>query len=526
MLWKKESNSSDAMYIDLFRGHKTVEVQYCLHKLSKMEQNSLGVYYKNDGNADKLRKHGNQLFDRCSFAKAMKFYNESLCYAKIESKTLGLAYANRANCFLKLKMFKKCLADIELALANHYPEHQAKKLEARKMECLKLMEIEDDQSDSNAAELDFEANEQYPCLANVVTMQKNDEIGHHLVATADIEVGKTVMIEQCYVGVTKNDHYKLCNVCLKENQNLIPCKKCTSALFCADCKNTNLHDIECDMNFGCPAGFKFMDVVRSISLAKNAFGSAEELIAFVENILQSDAIEAINLADKQSVYRAFFQSYPKWQTAGLYLQQAFLFHRLLIEQNEMKAFFRTAAHQRFLMHLVQHHILMILRGAFNKRIAPIGGVNITDTYVNIIATHLHHSCVPNVCHILNNGSIRCVVIRPIRKGEQLSISYVTLHDFDSNVQRQYVLKQRYVNCCCKRCQLKSPSHSKKKANPNFVHIERIFNKEKLYRGYFDRKQIDVMKEKCFDFLNKYGQMESCREMDHIIDVLYLLLSEF
>lgn len=178
-----------------------------------------------------------------------------------------------------------------------------RKLKKRRIECLKLMETEEDQGEIRELKLDYKENENFPCLADVLDIQSNDEIGPHIVATADIEVGKTIMIEQCYIGVTKYDHYKSCNICLKEKQNLIPCKKCTSALFCSDCKGNDLHGIECDINFGCPAGFKFMDVVRSISLAKNAFANADELIAFVEDMLKSNASEVpSNLVDSRSKY--------------------------------------------------------------------------------------------------------------------------------------------------------------------------------------------------------------------------------
>lgn len=526
MLWKKESSLSNAMYVDLFRG-QSVEMQYLLHKLEKSGFKTEGVCLKNDMKAEKHRQNGNILFEKGRFNDALVWYNWSLCYAKNGSKTLGLAYANRSTCFLKMKMFKKCLIDIELATKNQYPAQLMRKLETRKNDCLQLMKTEDDQSDTSAAKLDFEANEQFPCLANVVNIQSSDEFGHRIVATADIEISKTVMAEQCYISVTKFDQYKTCNMCLKESQNFIPCEKCTSALFCSDCKDNDLHAIECNMNYGCPASFKFMDVVRSISLAKSAFANVEELIDVVENmVMNRGTIQPLNLVDAKSKYRAFFQSCRAWWTYELYLEQAYLFYQLLLEQNEMTTFFRTDAHRRFLMHLVQHHISMILHGAYNKRIVPIGGVNITGTYFNIVAKHLNHSCIPNVCHILKDGSINCVVIRPIKKGEELFISYVTLHDFQSEAQRRLVLMHRYVECDCKRCNLKSlPSNHRMRSDLNFRLIQRMFTIQTFYKDVYDRKKIDMMKMKCFDFLQKYGQMQCCMEMYYIIDVLYLLLNK-
>lgn len=520
------------MYVDLFQsswhGQGSVEEQYLLTKMSKMHCTAGGLYYKNDVIANKFRHFGNKKFEQKQIVEAMEWYNKSLCFANNESKALGLGYANRATCFLALKMFNKCLADIELARQNHVPAHLLAKLDAWQAECLRLMEIERDQSEIDVPKLDFAANERFPCFSNVVNMQRNDEFGHHIVATEDIGIGKTIMVEQCYIGVTKNDHYKSCNICLKENQNFTPCKKCTSALFCSDCKDSNLHGIECDMNFGCPAGFKFMDVVRSISLAKNAFTSADELMAFVEDMLNSDAatIQPSNLVDERSKYRAFFLLCPDWQTYGLFLQQAYLFYQSLLDHHEMRAFFHTKAHQRFLMHLVQHHILMILRGSFNKRTAPIGGVNITDTYVNIVAKYLRHSCVPNVCHVFKDGFINCIVIRPIKKNEPLSISYITWDLYASEAQRREILQSRYIKCKCMRCQVKSSSSDQRmRSDPDFLFIKNTFRIHSLHNGMFSRNQIDSMKEKCFSFLQTYSRMKWSIEMGHVIDVLSFLLSE-
>lgn len=532
MLWKKESNEQNAMYVDLFKSscqrQGSVEELYLLTKMSKMQCTAGGLFYKNDVIANRFRHFGNKKFEQNQIIEAMEWYNKSLCFANNESKTLGLGYANRSTCFLALKMFNKCLADIELAKQNHVPAHLMAKLDEWKTECLRLMETERDQNEIDVPKLDFAVNERFPCLANVVNMQSNDEFGIHIVATEDIDIGKTIIIEQCYIGVTKNDHYKSCNICLKENQNFLPCDKCTSALFCSDCKENRLHGIECDMNFGCPAGFKFMDVVRSITLAKNAFTNADELMAFVEDMLNSDAvtIQPSNLVDERSKYRAFFQLCPDWQTCELFLQQVYLFYQSLLDHHEMKAFFHTKAHQRFLMHLVQHHILMILRGSFNKRTVPIGGVYITDTYVNIVAKYLRRSCVPNVCHVFKDGFINCIVIRRIKKNEPLFISYITWDTYASEAERRAISQNKYINCKCMRCQVKSsPSDHRMRSDPDFLFIKTTFKIQSLHNGTFNRKQINLMKEKCFSFLQTFGRMKWSIEMGRVIDVLSILLSE-
>lgn len=120
-MWKKEP-SSTGMYVDLFQvasWHQSpVEKQYLLNKMSKKICRADRSNYKSDVTADQHRQNGNKMFEKDRFTDAMEWYNESLCFAKNGSKTIGLAYSNRSVCFLEMKMFKKCLVDIELAKQN------------------------------------------------------------------------------------------------------------------------------------------------------------------------------------------------------------------------------------------------------------------------------------------------------------------------------------------------------------------------------------------------------------------------
>lgn len=143
---------------------------------------------------------GNLRFSAKLWCDAMECYNQALCFAKSGSELIGFAHANRSSCSLAMKMFKKCLNDIELAKENHYPQEKWKKLDQREVKCLNLMTKEEDKSEFYNFKLDFEANEQFPCLANVLRIENNSEYGRHIVATDDIDVGKIVMVEPSYAG--------------------------------------------------------------------------------------------------------------------------------------------------------------------------------------------------------------------------------------------------------------------------------------------------------------------------------------
>lgn len=136
LLWKKEP--SGISYVDIFASidQNSVEKQLQNLKLGiAVEQNK-----KNNQQSTKYRLDGNAEFSKGNWRIAMGFYNLSLRFAKIGTENVGLAYANRSNCFLKLEMFDKCVADIEMALLANYPKDKMSKLEERRAHCLKQME--------------------------------------------------------------------------------------------------------------------------------------------------------------------------------------------------------------------------------------------------------------------------------------------------------------------------------------------------------------------------------------------------
>lgn len=136
LLWKKES--SGVSYVDIFARIGENSVVQSLQNLKltiAAAQNK-----KNNQLSTKYRLEGNAIFSNQNWRRAMMFYNLSLRFAEIGTENVGLAYGNRSICFLKLEMFDKCVADIEMALLANYPKEKRSKLEERRAHCLKQME--------------------------------------------------------------------------------------------------------------------------------------------------------------------------------------------------------------------------------------------------------------------------------------------------------------------------------------------------------------------------------------------------
>ncbi|XP_055297300.1 uncharacterized protein LOC129565939 [Sitodiplosis mosellana] len=222
MLWRKETNKNDAMYVDIFA-------------LNDRQANFSGVpchvgCAETDTNFDKCdalslqkRNGGNEYFKKGQWTRAIEMYGESLCYAENGSKNISLAYANRSACFLKMKRYEQCLVDIGLAKEVGYPAELMSKLDQRKEECLKTEGGQHSSSTKFESKLSFEPDEQFPCMANVVKISVDDEGDPVIVAKEDIDVGQIVAEEKMFMGYIYSWHGLACNICLKRIANDMQC---------------------------------------------------------------------------------------------------------------------------------------------------------------------------------------------------------------------------------------------------------------------------------------------------------------
>lgn len=536
MLWEKESDGKDAVYVDLLESPSINK----FFKLYEQEKSLMQVKYepefeKSTAVASEYRQNGNEFFSEKEWVQATAFYNRSMCFANEGSTEMGLAYANRASCFFNMKMYSKCLIDIEHAKQNRYPEEKMTKLDERRTICLSMMEKEADQSELFEPKLDYPPDEKFPCMANVLKIENNRKYGRHIVAKEEIDVGKTVMVDQVYLG-TNLQKYQRCCICLRQADNLKPCKKCTFTLVCPKCEENNLHEIECDINpvfFGTLAFHSYrMVIVRSILLAMQTFPEIDQLIAVVENMLSSNAVEVPDsLSDPQSKYRAFFklQPNPNDHNERFLPQKIYLIHRLLMGIPNVVRFFHSKSHMRFLIHLIGHHIVVIKNWVRNDRYKTgqkgILGEDIEvflEHRLSIPSSYFNHSCVPNAHITSQNGINVCVVVRPVKKGEQLFVTYdnkVLINE--SKAERQELLRSKFnFECYCDRCakpeieSLCRKSSQSIKSDPNF---QAYFEDMSCSPNY---QNILSLKAQIFGLLKKYKKLGWSMEMLSIIYLLY------
>lgn len=535
MLWKKESEAKDALYIDLCKPlpNKIKKFQKDISLYEKRMLDSIErdfISNKDDGFSLKLRQEGNALFAKKKWHQAMDKYNRSLCYAESDSGNVAFAYANRSSCYLRMKMYDKCLIDIELAKKANYPKHLNHKLEKRVMECKESKE-DSSPADSNEAKLSYESHKDCPGMASNLRIVSDSKYGRGVVTTKDIDVGETVVLEKMYFGESYVRKYETCTVCLKSNINLVPCGTCTFALRCYDvCKNADLHRLECGIRKYPNEGDDFaismiIPIIRSIFMAVKLFPNPFDLMKFVEETLASDPMELPTTIDDKSTYRAFLKVH-KQGLDDIQPQHIHLFYKSLLGKTELAPYFSLEKYQRFFMHLIMHHVAVFKSNKItNKRL--IGNVLehlneisyvFEDDCLGILNTYFNHSCAPNITFYHDNGSIVGKVIRPVIKGEQLFVSY-----FDNLLGLTWDDRQNYgdfgFQCDCFRCKSGVDDNtdfhvdSDMAFNADYIFLRRNFSPN---RSYPDESKRKIVEEKCVRLLKECGRNEWSYSLEYVM----------
>lgn len=536
MWWKKESNAADALYIDL-RTPSPDEIEKFDVEISMYEKKLLKSVEKNfstskdDAYALKLRKDGNKLFAKKQWDQAMDKYNRSLCYAENDSENIALAYANRSSCYLYMKMYDKCLVDIDLAKKANYPEHLESKLKKRAEDCLKS--IDDDLQATNIeAKLSYEPHQDYPGLVNNLVVVSVPKYGRGVFTTKDLDVGETVLHEPMYFGESFVRKYETCTVCLKSNINLVPCKKCTFAMLCYDgCKNADLHRLECGIRSHPNDGDDFVVsililVIRSIMMAIKLFPNPDDLVSFVEDAISSDVMEIPSTIDDKSMYRAFLKIH-KGELDDAKAHHVQLFYRYLVNNTEFSTHFSEEKHRRFFMHLIIHHLAIVKSNKITceRLVGTVipGGCNVIDyvyesELMAILKTYFNHSCAPNIATYCDNGSIIGKIIRPVKSGEQLFCSYfgnlLGLTWGDRRKMEEFGFK-----CECFRCESGVDDNTDFHIDPDiafeldYLYLRKNFSPS---RSYPDEQIRKIVEEKSAGLLKKFGRNDWSYSLEYVM----------
>ncbi|KAG4067770.1 hypothetical protein HA402_005542 [Bradysia odoriphaga] len=445
--WQKDTTGKEALYVDFLVPLEELDLEYNARIIYKYHARH--PIHKSNSMAESDRKDGNFYFGQSDFYMAIVKYNRGLWFAEKESEQMALLYANRSACFKNMKMFNECLIDIELTKASKCPQRVMAKLDARKIECLELQHTSIEPT--NTPKLSFETHRDFPCIANVLQVEFDRQLGSRLTTTKNLQVGQTVLIEDFYFSDSYMEECSTCTICQKLYKNLVPCEDCTLALLCHDCMQSGLHRFECSIReFPCFTFNKELEtvqkpVIRSIFMAVQNFPNVADLMVFVEDAIEN-GMESLSISDEKSKYRSFISLNPS--ANNIDLMWIYRIYKLLLKIPEIAAYFSGEKYRRFLMHLIKHHIRIFLRNFMIDSV--IGGTlpNYFTCAIGCLSPHIQHSCTPNTILYMDHGVIVGKVIRPIKPGEQLCTVNTPALCWSFAETKDYLERINGIHCQC------------------------------------------------------------------------------
>ncbi|XP_057330763.1 SET and MYND domain-containing protein 4-like [Microplitis mediator] len=308
---------------------------------------------------------------------------------------------------------------------------------------------------------------------------KNSEIfGRHIVATKDIKAGETLWVHRFYAFTLKSEYrYRCCWNCSRSTWSSVPCNQCSNVIYCnEECRDTawqNHHDIECPAITSILAHFKFHDCgdsclfsVRLLVKALKEFGTVNALYEEVKQIdLLHDPISKLFTGDVYddtkyaSVYSLFRLTLNPIATPGIKLSIAAILFSLCGTTEILGKKFDDPTELMnnkwaiFIGNLMFRHMGIIQTNAINMLIRNREGNSVNHgMFLAPLLSLCSHSCDRNI-YSLRTGEINTeIAIQPIKKGEQICISYGTTYQKLPAVERgEFIQKVYRFLCQCAAC---------------------------------------------------------------------------
>lgn len=421
------------------------------------------------------------------------------------------------------------MEDLWTEKMNKYFESQIRRLDYELEPETNDVEVPENRKEFRCSmKLDFKSNKSHPAMADNLRIEINDAFGRHIVAGEDIEVGKTVVVEEHFMKSLSpvNEQY-VCDTCFEKSVKFISCSSCDSAKFCDNgCKNANeAHNLVCQMPFDSPLLYTSETVTQlkllmdTITLVVRHFPTLNNLIAFVHKEVHRTPQQK-RLLKSTSTFVARYRTFLMLHSCkfGLPAELVYLAVSKLMAIPFIANRFRTSDHLIFLMSLVAHHELILRGNSFSdKQYATIG----------IVVSLFNHSCNPNLV-TCSSGRFRYVTtLRPVKKGEQLFINYCG-GEARSTKERQNFLENNFgFRCRCDKCETRPISLKDK--------YRILMDWDYLYLGYFDtiakfislqpfclqsyvEKRKDAIATSCVNVLNRHGRGPWTERLDFVTDL--------
>lgn len=421
---------------------------------------------KNVQKAAQVRQKGNQLYREQNYPFAVDRYILSICLAPIGSKDLAMGYANCSAQLILQKEFEHALVLIDLAKKYHYPEPLMPKLLQREADCKRMLATGHSRVKprSRRFELNVKPNAKIPFLAEGITMKVLPEYGRGLVAEKEFQRGDVILDEEMVTSTaTSGTKHVICGQCTSPLMSTPwPCGHCVSLVYCSEeCCEAGwkaFHRFECGIT-------EKLDYVsygstriglRMLFHGLNLFDdNVDDMMEFcsahARNGIDPLSLDYTERDRKMQQFLVFQQTHVpdidlKTDTT---LAQAALYYSVLVGHSLIRALFTTKTQRDFLLQCIHDYVRTSLLLACYQ-------VNMESTHLYTVAALCNHSCIPNTYAVASEGSLKLVVLRPIRPGEQILTSYHLMyaaygmgHTMMNVFEPEYTLPFKCICAVCK-----------------------------------------------------------------------------
>lgn len=351
-----------------------------------------------------------------------------------------------------------------------------------------------------SGKLSFEADKAFPCMANVLSMQENAKFGKHIKADRDIDVGQVVIITPGYSSIDclSSIDSRCFNCGNLQNNNFIQCPHCISLWFCSKkCYANKTHRMKCKKIFMASDCHIVRLVTEMITVAFE-MANMETVFDFCRGVLFFDKKHE-NLKPPFSSYGEMLRL--KGRTEESHFEIAKRVAKCIFLLPRFKPF-ATQDFQRMTMIIAYRHAVTIGINVFSGERKVCQGISTRFVMYDVLS-RLNHSCSPNVHHVIDENHVtHCVAIRPIKKGDQIFISYLGEMKFMNDQERKtYITETWEFTCQCQKCSDLDKHFSIKNTS-----MEEDSSYQYLLQHFEDLPVRNKKKllQKCVRFLRTYG----------------------
>ncbi|XP_063708954.1 SET and MYND domain-containing protein 4-like [Culicoides brevitarsis] len=440
---------------------------------------------KDSEKAFKILIRADRHFRNFEYEKAIEAYNAAICHAFLDTPEMRNGFYGRALVFEKIGLYDEALRSLRKALDIKQSIEEANQLNCLKDKILWLKEknykVPKAQKKLEPV-LSHKALENVPFASELIEIQENAQFGRYLTAKKDLTPGEIILIEDPICQVLDREFiYKKCTHCLRSNNfDLIPCDKCSVAMFCDEnnCRASrhNFHKYECKI---------MMPIINILCDEGRLPWISLRLLLMTLVHYDDDVLELAKLsANEEQQHRIQFKKFnyqaatgPEYIRYVLNLamkhvtdadedaeirKMSLLIVELLLKRTPEFKKFCTA--KELLTEILVKFFLINMANNFVLTSYPTWQEKSDALRHELFGSALYpftslinHACVPNLKVKFigeSNSRVMIYVTRPIKAGEQLFICYkkTISYLFAEKTSRQQVMQADYgFECCCEAC---------------------------------------------------------------------------